>query len=104
MSEKGAAYPRAALILFALALPSLSRAQVPEADRYEIDQIIGAKGTYVAEEGVYKILLPTESATVVQDYQTVPFTMGLNSWAAFSPAKHHTALVMGRVSAARGRG
>src|SRR5690242_681761 len=93
MIAKGVTYPSVAVVLFALTLPSVSHAQVPEAERHEIDQITGAKGTYIPEEGVYKIVLPRESATVVQDYQTLPFTLGLNTWAAFSPAKHHTALL-----------
>jgi len=97
MIAKGAAYPGVALILFALALPSVSHTQVPEADRHEIDEIIGTKGTYITEEGVYKVVFPKESATVVQDYQTLPFTLGLNTWAAFSPAKHHPALLTGEV-------
>jgi hypothetical protein len=93
MIAKRVAYPRVALILFALALPSVSHAQVPEADQHEIDKVVGTKGTYIAEEGVYKIVLPRESAMVVQDYQILPFTMGLNTWAAFSPAKHDRALL-----------
>jgi len=70
-------------------------AQVPQSDQSEIDRIIGAKGTYVAEEGVYKITVPREAATVVLDYQTLSPTMGLNSWAAFSSAKYHGALLTG---------
>ena len=64
MIAKGVAYPRVAFILFALAVPSVSQAQVPEPDRDDIEQIIGVKGTYAAEEGVYTIILPKESATV----------------------------------------
>lgn len=40
--------------------------------------------------------MPREAATVVLDYQTLPSTMGLNSWAAFSPAKYHGALMTGQ--------
>ena len=46
---------------------------------------------------MYKIVLPKESATIVRDYQTLPATFGLNSWAAFSPAMHHRALMTGQV-------
>lgn len=95
MATKGAAYSTLVLSLFALSLPSALHAQVPETDRHEIDQITGIKGTYVAEEGIYKLVLPNEAATVVLDYQTLPPTLGLNTWAAFSPAKHHTALLTG---------
>jgi hypothetical protein len=41
--------------------------------------------------------LPKEAATVVLDYQILPSTLGLNIWAAFSPAKHHTALLTGEI-------
>lgn len=58
-------------------------AQVPEPARHEIDRIMGANGVFVSEEGVYKFILPREAATVVLDYQTLPSTMGMNSWAAF---------------------
>jgi len=97
MATKGAAYSSLVLTLFALCLPSPSQAQVPETDRHEIDELTSVKGTYIAEEGVYKLVLPNEAATVVLDYQTLPPTLGLNTWAAFSPARHHTALLTGEV-------
>ena len=95
---KGAAYSRPILaLLCALSLPSALHAQVPETDRHDIDQITGVNGGYVAEEGVYKLVVPNEAATVVLQYQTVPSTLGLNTWVAFSPAKYHTALMTGEI-------
>ena len=95
MATKGTPYFSAVLLLFAFSLPWASQAQVPETDRKEIDHIVGAKGINIAEEGIYKIVLPREAATVIFDYQTLPSTLGLNTWAAFSPAKHHRALMTG---------
>jgi len=41
-------------------------------------------GTCVADEGVYKVILPLEGATIVLDYQTLFPNIGLNSRAAFT--------------------
>ena len=81
---------------FALSFFSVASAQVPEQARQEIDRIVGASGVFVSEEGVYKVILPREAATVVLDYQALPSTMGLNSWAAFGPATHHGAVMTGQ--------
>ena len=96
MLTKTPAFRRASVLFLALCLAAGLHAQVPETDQQQIDQIVGAKGTYIADEGVYKIVLPREAATVVLDYQTLPSTLGLNTWAAFSPASHHGALLTGQ--------
>lgn len=85
------------LVLVIVSIPLVLQPQVSEADRHAIDQIIGAKGIFVADENVYKIVLPKEAATIVQDYQILPVTFGLNSWASFSPAMHHGALMTGQL-------
>lgn len=71
MAMKRQAYLCFAVVPMALSFPPAAHAQVPETDRHEIDQIVGAKGTYISEEGVYKIVLPREAATLVLDYQTL---------------------------------
>lgn len=96
MEKRDPAFRRLATVLIALSFGSALHAQVPETDRHEIDQIIGVKGIFIPEEGVYKVILPKEAATIVLDYQTLPPTMGLNTWAAFSSAKHHGALLTGQ--------
>jgi hypothetical protein len=96
MATKSAAPRCFTILLFAVSLPPSLIGQMPEQERQGIDQIVGAKGIYIAEEGVYKIVLPREAATVFLDYQTLPSTLGLNSWAAFSPAEHHGALLTGQ--------
>jgi hypothetical protein len=78
----------------------LAVAEVSEQARAAIDRIIGTKGTYitdVTDQGVYKIVLPREAATVVYDDQTLSPNVGLNSWVAFSSAVHHEAILTGQL-------
>jgi hypothetical protein len=82
-------------MVFLTALAGRSAADIPPQDRAAIDGIIGSKGTYVSDEGTYKIVLPREAATIVQDYQKLSPNIGLNSWAAFSSAIHEPALLVG---------
>src|SRR5215471_2897775 len=80
-------------LLISIGLISSSMAQVPEQARAAIDRIVGGKGTYIAGEGVYKIVLPRPEVTVVLDYQKLSPNIGLNSWVAFTPSVHHDALL-----------
>jgi hypothetical protein len=75
---------------------SVAAAEVPEQARSSIDRVIGHKGTYMSEEGVYKIILPREEATIVQDYQRLSPNLGLNSWVAFTSGVHHEAVLTGQ--------
>ncbi|NUQ29754.1 MAG: DUF1259 domain-containing protein [Acidobacteriaceae bacterium] len=75
---------------------SLAAAGVSEEARTSIDHVIGHKGTYIPEEDVYKIMLPREAATIVQDYQRLSPNLGLNSWAAFISGVHHEAVLTGQ--------
>ena len=84
--------PAITIVLFA----STVTAAVSEQTRTSIDQVIGHKGSYATEEGVYKIILPREEATIVQDYQTLSPNLGLNSWVAFSSGVHHEAMLTGQ--------
>ena len=71
-------------------------AAIPEQTRTAIDHLMGRKGFYVPDEGVYKIIIPREDATVVQDFQTFSPNLGLNSWVAFAPGVHHEAVLAGQ--------
>jgi hypothetical protein len=82
-------------LLFAILAFPMSFAEMPEPARTTIDRIIGTKGIYIADEGVYRIVLPRHEATVVLDYQTLSPDVGLNSWVAFKSAIHHEALLTG---------
>lgn len=86
-----------ATVLLAIVPASSSMAQVPEQTRAAIDRIIGSKGTYIADKRVYKVILPRQAATIVQDYQTLSSNVGLNSWVAFMPAIHHESLLRGQL-------
>ena len=70
-------------------------AEVPPQERSAIDRIIGAKGSYAPDDAAYKLVLPREAATIVQDYQTLSPNFGLNSWVTFSSAIHHPATMNG---------
>src|SRR4051812_20662049 len=77
------------LLLLVTATASRSKAEVPEEARDAIDRIVGTKGANIPDEGVYRIVLPREGATIVQDYQTLSPNFGMNSWAAFTSAERH---------------
>ena len=81
-------------VIFGL-FASVAAADVSEEARISIDRVIGHKGTYKRDEGVYKIVLPSGETTIVQDYQTVSPNLGLNSWAAFTSGIHHEAVLTG---------
>jgi hypothetical protein len=62
-----------------------------------IDGIMKQKGSYVADEGVYKFVLPREAAIIVQDYESMSPNLGFNSWIAFSSAIHNEAFLTGEL-------
>lgn len=74
----------------------VARADVSPQDRAVIDRAIGAKGVFVPDDGVYKVVLPREAATIFQDYQTLSPNLGLNSWAGFNSAIHKDAIMSGQ--------
>jgi hypothetical protein len=71
-------------------------AEVPPEERASIDRVTGVRGVYVPDDGVYKIILPREEATIVQDYQTLSPNLGINSWAVFKSDAHGGAIVTGQ--------
>ena len=79
--------------LFILALP-LSAA-ISEADRNNIDQVTGVKGTYTADEGVYRVSFPRTDVKVSIEGRSMHPFLGLTSWAAFTSAQHGESMVMG---------
>ena len=82
-----------AVVFFCLTAVS---AAVPDDTRQVIDRLIGVKGTYAADEGVHKFVLPRAEATIVLDYQRLSPNLGLNSWAAFASGVHHEAILTGQ--------
>src|SRR5262249_28829451 len=91
MEQKIEMYLRNALIagplltILAVASSRMARAEVPVQDRAAIDRAIGAKGVFVPDDGVYKVVVPREAAMILQDYQTLSPNLGLNSWGVSIP-------------------
>jgi hypothetical protein len=78
---------------FALsALPCLAQSAL---DTAKIEQIIGVKGTMIADENVFKVGKARNDVKVEVDGWPMPPFMGLGSWAAFTPSSHGGAMVMG---------
>jgi hypothetical protein len=73
-----------------------ANATVSQQTRALIDRLMGGKGTYAADDGVYRVVFPREEATIVQDYQSLSPNLGLNSWSAFTSAIHHEAILTGQ--------
>jgi hypothetical protein len=71
--------------------PSLAQTAL---DTAKIEQIIGVKGTTIADENVFKVGKARNEVKVeVEGWHMQPF-MGLGSWAAFTPSAHGV-MVMG---------
>ena len=74
---------------------SAADAAVSQQARALIDHLTGGKGTYAADDGVYRVVFPREEATIVQDQSLSP-NLGLNSWVALTSAIHHEAILTGQ--------
>jgi protein-tyrosine-phosphatase len=70
-------------------------AAIPEAQRNKIDQVTGVKGTYTAEEDVYRVNFPRNDVKVAVEGRGMHPFMGLTSWAAFTPHSQAELMVMG---------
>ena len=80
----------------AIVFSTAARAEVPQQVRASIDRIIGGKGSYIGDDGVYKVILPREEATIVTNDQTLSPNLSLNSWVALTSAVHHEAILTGQ--------
>src|SRR6516162_207248 len=74
------------------ALASAARANM---DTAKIEQIVGVKGTMIASENVFKVTKARSDVKIEVDGWPMPPFMGLGSWAAFTPAAHGGAMLMG---------
>lgn len=81
------------LVAFAVAVP-LSAA-ISETQRNAIDQATGAKGSYAADEDVYRVTFPRTDVKVAVEGRSMHPFLGLTSWAAFTPDAHGGLMVMG---------
>ena len=75
--------------------PVSTAAQSPKLDGAVIDKALGAKGTWIDAEGVYKFSFPRADELITVDGRRMEPFMGLTSWAAFQPGKAAGAMVMG---------
>lgn len=74
-----------------------SGASAQSLDGAAIDGIVGTKGQFIEAEQVYKVSFPRRDIPVTVDGTRLPPFMGFTSWAAFTPAKHAEAMVMGDI-------
>lgn len=82
-------------IVLSLAAGSPVRAAVSDEQRMQIDKATGAKGSYIADEDVYRVaFLRTDVRVSVEGRVMHPF-LGLTSWAAFTPHSANELMVMG---------
>jgi hypothetical protein len=78
-----------------LAVAAPLSAAIPEAQRTAIDQATGAKGSYTADEDVYRVTFPRTDVKVTVEGRSMHPFLGLTSWAAFMPDAHGGLMVMG---------
>jgi hypothetical protein len=81
-------------VALAAALTSPVRADAPALDTARIEQAMGMKGTYNANENVFKVTKPRQNMAAVAGRKIPPF-LGTSSYAAFTPAGNGQVLVMG---------
>lgn len=64
-------------------------------DTVKIEAMSGLKGTFIANENVFKIGRPRTDVKIQVDGRLMPPFMGLTSWAAFTPTQGGKAMMMG---------
>ena len=87
---------RTSLILAAILLATNASAELSEKTRASIDRLMGAKGTYTAEEDVHRVSFPRSDLKVTIEGRAAHPFMGFSSWAAFTPG-HGGTMVMGDI-------
>jgi hypothetical protein len=78
-----------------LALALRLAGAIPESQRDQIDKATGAKGSYNAEEDVYRVTFPRTDVQVTVEGRSMHPFLGLTSWAAFTPHSANELMVMG---------
>jgi hypothetical protein len=93
---------RVASPFLAIAITAAAAAQQAPFDTAAIEKAAGAKGTWIAAEGVFKVSLPRTDLSVVAEGVKLTPPMGLTSWASFRSGGG-LAIVMGDVVATEDR-
>lgn len=85
-----------ALISAVMLMGTSASAQNPTTlDTAKIEAMSGLKGTFIADEHVFKIGKPRTDVKIQVDGRPMPPFMGLGSWAAFTPAQGDKVMMMG---------
>lgn len=85
-----------ALISAVMLMGTPASAQNPTTlDTAKIEAMSGLKGTFIADEHVFKIGKPRTDVKIQVDGWPMPPFMGLGSWAAFTPAQGAKVMMMG---------
>lgn len=85
-----------ALISAVMLMGTPASAQNPTTlDTAKIEAMSGLKGTFIADEHVFKIGKPRTDVKIQVDGWPMPPFMGLGSWAAFTPAQGGKVMMMG---------
>jgi hypothetical protein len=79
-----------------LAGSAMSNEKPAPFDTAAIEQLTGAKGTFDAKEGVFKVSLPRKDISATAAGVKMTPGMGLTAWAAFEKSGAHT-MVMGDI-------
>jgi len=87
---------RSTLVFLAIGVAASGAAQQAPFDTAAIEKAAGAKGTWIAVEGVFKVSLPRTDLSVVAEGVKLTPPMGLTSWASFRKSGGR-AIVMGDV-------
>lgn len=80
-------------LLASAGVPATARSA--QLDTARIEEASGLKGTFNAEENVFKIAKPRSDLKIAVDNWTMPPFMGLGSWAAFTPGYDGQVMMMG---------
>src|SRR5438105_3403285 len=72
------------------------RAAVSEQQRSSIDKILGTHGSYIAEEGVYRLMFARDDVKVSVNRVRLLPGLGMSAWAAFAAGIHHEGLLTGQ--------
>ena len=84
------------LVGTAALLANAAAAQSPATiDTARIETMSGLKGTFIADENVFKIGKPRPDVKIQVDGWPMPPFMGLGSWAAFTPTEGGKVMMMG---------
>lgn len=82
-------------LLLARAVGPSHAQERPKLDTGRIEQVLGVKGTLIADEGVFKVTFPRTDVPITVDGRTMEPFMGFTSWAAFKAGAVKEYMVMG---------